>query len=501
MGESLVAGGRRPAALRIPQQSYNSAPVSSRGWGGANVGGTSGPLSPINAPGAPGLMTHAATKGGRHSSLGHTYGANQLSPCSTSPYGTAGGAGLRFATDSEGGKRGRVLEEEEGGWQGGGGMSGAGKTGPRTPGSKVAVKKRPSQGGIGGVARGLAMEDEFDDFSAPTSPQRGGVGDTAVVSAQVPKHMTGISAAHFPPAVSSHLRFNDEGAQVKVGGKKGAGPAKSQEALLARVAQLEASLSAMGGGGGPLGSPAGERSPGWKGQFKSKCHLDDDVRVLILKKDLKVTDLTETVEEEYGPGVRIKYKDAEGDLVTITTDKGLVLALNDHFASGADVLHLYLFTAQSPTGVFGAAPIAASADAGSNNPGFNAHDRPGASSKLGPGKYDEAPWDELVGSGSEHTGRTGGKGGLNAKAKQRQIAAAMKIQSVQRGHRARVEYRVLREHEEEALSEERAAEQAKLDEEKERPEDDQENLRREAEAMAAANEPVLAGRNSSISTC
>lgn len=45
-------GGKRPAALRIPQQSYNSAPVSSRGWGGHVGGGSSGVISPIHGQGS-----------------------------------------------------------------------------------------------------------------------------------------------------------------------------------------------------------------------------------------------------------------------------------------------------------------------------------------------------------------------------------------------------------------------------------------------------------------
>jgi tetratricopeptide (TPR) repeat protein len=44
-------GGKRPAALRIPQQSYNSAPVSSRGWGPQGAG-SGGMISPINGPGS-----------------------------------------------------------------------------------------------------------------------------------------------------------------------------------------------------------------------------------------------------------------------------------------------------------------------------------------------------------------------------------------------------------------------------------------------------------------
>ena len=49
------------------------------------------------------------------------------------------------------------------------------------------------------------------------------------------------------------------------------------------------------GGGSALGSPTGGRSPQWKGEFKAKCHLEDDVRVLVLQRGLKAADLAETV--------------------------------------------------------------------------------------------------------------------------------------------------------------------------------------------------------------
>jgi hypothetical protein len=160
------------------------------------------------------------------------------------------------------------------------------------------MKKRPDKGRGAAAARGLDLADEFDDFSAPASPRRGGAGGTAEVSAPLPQHMTGVSAAHFPPAPhsSAHRAAHDTDAEGKSKNKAGrvGGGAKSQQELLARVAQLEASLSAMGGGGA-LGSPTGGRSPQWRGEFKAKCHLEDDVRVLVLQRGLKVADLAETV--------------------------------------------------------------------------------------------------------------------------------------------------------------------------------------------------------------
>ena len=475
------AGKRQ--ALRIPQQSYNSAPVSSRGWGGG--GATGGAVSPVGAGSATGPVG-GGILGGRHSSLGHTYGANQPSPYGLSPpHGnTVGAGGVRFAMDSASGPTSRALDEDSEVSYRGGGMAGASKTGPRTPGAPTAIKKRPSKGGS--AAHNRALEDEYDDLSAPVSPQRGGAGGTAGV-AQFPQHMAGVSAAHFPPAVTVPIQTHDssvEGAGMgKRKGDRAGGGAKSQQELLARVAQLEASLSAMGGGSS-LGSPVA----GFKGEFKVKCHMEDDMRVLVLQRDLKLADLVETVEDEYGPGVRMKYKDSEGDLVTITTDKGLKLALSDHFASGTEVWHLYLFTAQSPS---------KSAPGGGGGGDFSAAAVSAPSSESASKEHVAAagkPWEDMVGKES-----TGGKVTLNAKAKQRQIAAAMKIQAVQRGHRARIEYRTMMEAEEEARAEQLAAEQAAQREAEARDREEQEvqQARRDAENLAAAKMPVIAAAEES----
>jgi len=203
----------------------------------------------------------------------------------------------------------------------------------------------------------------------------------------------------------------------------------------------------------------------------------------MLPRDLRLADFVETVAEEYGLGVRIKYKDAEGDLVTISTDKGLVLALSDHFSSGADVWHLYLFTAHSPSkqgggSLFGAVAADAAASAESTH----------ASSKAAQDKYEEF---EI---GQQTTGRTGGKGGLNAKAKHKQNAAAMLIQSVQRGHLARKDYRVMLESEHEMKAVQREADNAAREEEntREREKEEAERARREAESIAGSRQAVLA---------
>lgn len=486
--------GKRPA-LRIPQQSYNSAPVSSRGWGGGcTTGGVVSHIGASSATGPPG----AGIMGGRHSSLGHTYGANQPLPYGAnqplpyglSPYGTTtGGGSVRFDIDSAGGPRSRALEEDSEVGYHGGGMAGASKTGPRTPGKPSATKKRPSNGG--GAAHSRALEDEYDDLSAPVSPQRGGAGGTAGV-AQFPQHVGGVSAAHFPPAVTAQARSHDSGVEsAGMGKKKGeraGGGTKSQQELLARVAQLEASLSAMGGGS-IIGSQVE-----WKGEFKAKCHMEDDVRVLLLQRNLKLAELAQTVADEYGPGVRIKYNDGEGDLVTITTDKGLRLALSDHFASGADVWHLHLFTAQSPSkpapggggGEFfvgGGNDLSAAAAAAANQAQLEAAGK---------------PWEDIVGKES-----AGGKVTLNAKAKQRQASAAIKIQAVQRGHRARVEFRVMKEHDEEARAEQHAAEQAarsedERNEEREREAQEAEKAQGDAQNLAATKMPVVAAANKPV---
>ena len=39
----------------------------------------------------------------------------------------------------------------------------------------------------------------------------------------------------------------------------------------------------------------------------------------MVQRKVSLEELLATVADEYGPGVRIKYKDAEGDLVTIST--------------------------------------------------------------------------------------------------------------------------------------------------------------------------------------
>jgi hypothetical protein len=165
-------------------------------------------------------------------------------------------------------------------------------------------------------------------------------------------------------------------------------------------------------------------------------------------------DLAEAVAEEYGRGVRIKYKDGEGDLVTITSDKGLALALHHYFASRADVWHLYLFTAQSPTKQGASTAGGGGLIAGGTRPSSaeSSESSPKGLKQQPKGKGIETPWDEGIGMAA--SGRTGGKGGLNAKAKQRQQAAAMRIQAAQRGHLARVEVRVLREHLQEERDEE-----------------------------------------------
>ena len=473
-------GGKRPP-LRIPPQNYNSAPVSSRGWAGGGRGGGNGVLSPIGHVGAMTGPPGTGIMGGRHSSLGHTYGANQPMPYSNAPPG----GGVRFAADLVGGQPSRGLDEsDDSAWHGGGEV----KTGPRTPGAQTAVRKRPPKGG---VARGLSLhrDDEYDDFSAPSSPQTRAAGGTVGV-AQFPQHMAGVSAAHFPAAVTSHAHDtrDSSGAEAMFKAKKNdKSGSKSQQELLARVAQLEASLNAMGGAS-VLGSPTGGKSPGGKGEFKVKCHLDDDVTVLMLPRDLRLADFVETVAEEYGLGVRIKYKDAEGDLVTISTDKGLVLALSDHFSSGADVWHLYLFTAHSPSkqgggSLFGAVAADAAASAESTH----------ASSKAAQDKYEEF---EI---GQQTTGRTGGKGGLNAKAKHKQNAAAMLIQSVQRGHLARKDYRVMLESEHEMKAAQREADDAAREEEntREREKEEAERARREAESIAVSRQPVLADADES----
>ena len=173
--------------------------------------------------------------------------------------------------------------------------------------------------------------------------------------------------------------------------------------------------------------------------------------------------------------------------MTITTDKGLALALQDHFTSGAEVLHLYLFTAQSPS----KPPAAAGGGGGGFLGGGDARNdgnamARGALALTGEtgadgadGAADGMPWGQMV--AREHAGRTGGKGGLNAKAKQRQNAAAMLIQSVQRGHHARKEYRVMVEALEEAREEQQAADDAA---ERVRQETEDERVRLAAESSA-----------------
>ena len=79
--------------------------------------------------------------------------------------------------------------------------------------------------------------------------------------------------------------------------------------------------------------------------LKLKCHLGDDVRVVVVSRAVTFKDMQEAIADEFCTDVRIKYKDEEGDLVTISSDKGLALAL-PLFPAPPQVVHLYI----SPAG-------------------------------------------------------------------------------------------------------------------------------------------------------
>jgi hypothetical protein len=79
--------------------------------------------------------------------------------------------------------------------------------------------------------------------------------------------------------------------------------------------------------------------------LKLKCHLADDVRVVVVSRAITFKDMHEAIADEFCTDVRIKYKDEEGDLVTISSDKSLALAL-PLFPPPPQVVHLYI----SPAG-------------------------------------------------------------------------------------------------------------------------------------------------------
>lgn len=69
-----------------------------------------------------------------------------------------------------------------------------------------------------------------------------------------------------------------------------------------------------------------------------KCHLNDDKRIFRLDYPLKYSALIARVEESFGQSLKIAYRDAEGDLITISSQADL----EDLAANHATRIELFL---------------------------------------------------------------------------------------------------------------------------------------------------------------
>jgi hypothetical protein len=298
-----LGAGARGGALRLPALrgahtlgaggggGGMSAPVSSRRWGGSAL--------PSRAGSAARARSGAATPDAWHLSGG-------------------GDPRQRLGPRTPGAPLG--LGEE--------------RAGPLTPGGALVVRRRPA----GASSAPLEREGDFDDMSAPPSPRadapapapaarRGASPAPAPELADAPFAGSAAAEGHSlgrersPPGA---LEFREHAPALRAvhlpgrGMERAAPPRRAagdREALAARVAQLEESLNALspnkslGGGAWGAGEPADE--------IRAKCRLDDDTRALLLpRRALGYAQLRAAVEEEFAlPGARIKYRDADGDLV------------------------------------------------------------------------------------------------------------------------------------------------------------------------------------------
>lgn len=71
-----------------------------------------------------------------------------------------------------------------------------------------------------------------------------------------------------------------------------------------------------------------------------KCYLEDDIRIVKINKNAPFQTLEEKIEKEYGRQVVIKYKDEDGDLVTLKTNAGLQGLISSTATS--EIVRLYL---------------------------------------------------------------------------------------------------------------------------------------------------------------
>jgi len=73
-----------------------------------------------------------------------------------------------------------------------------------------------------------------------------------------------------------------------------------------------------------------------------KCFFEDDIRILLVSPEITVNKLKEKILKEYNRNdLIIKFKDSDGDLVTISSQRVLKYALSQDTNGGAIKMYLY----------------------------------------------------------------------------------------------------------------------------------------------------------------